>query len=307
MAKKSKSLLKRMGDDEDKLDRKLFRKESKIEQNILKKIRSYFHLHMDNYTTTHGRWIEGSLFLLNFVALFLFVLDTYNFPGFWGEFVWLSEVVVVSVFAVEYLVRMWIAEKKVKHFFNVYSIIDLLSIAPILVNFVNLAFFRIFRILRLIRLVRILRFQRMFQGKDTILGKFTESQLIVTRIVLTVFTIIFVSSGLIWAVESKINPEYGTIFSAIYFSVVTLSTVGFGDITPLSPLGQAITIAMILTGIALIPWQLGKLVKVVVLSASKVARHCKKCGLDQHDPDAIHCKQCGKLLSKKWKEKKDSL
>ncbi len=64
-------------------------------------------------------------------------------------------------------------------------------------------------------------------------GKLTDTQLIVIRIVLTVFTIIFVSSGMIWAVESKVNPDYGNIFNAMYFSVVTLSTVGYGDITPL--------------------------------------------------------------------------
>ncbi len=165
---------------------------------------------------------------------------------------------------------MWVAERKTKHFFNVYSIIDLLSILPVAVNFINLSFLRIFRILRLFRILRVLRFQRIFKSKNTMFGQLSDTQLVIIRIVLTVFTIIFVSSGFIWAVENKVNPgEFGTIWHALYFSVVTLSTVGYGDITPLSLWGRVITIAMILSGIALIPWQLGKLIKIIIATSGK--------------------------------------
>ena len=165
---------------------------------------------------------------------------------------------------------MWVAERKVKHAFSVYSIIDILAILPVLVNFINLTFLRIFRILRLFRLLRVLRFQRMLKGKDTMFGELTDVQFIVARIGLIVFTIIFVFAGLIWSVEAKINPgAIKSIWSALYFAVVTLSTVGYGDIAPLSAVGRAITMAMIVTGIAVIPWYLGKLVKVLIKSGTK--------------------------------------
>lgn len=271
----------------------------KKEENNLKKIKLYLARHLDNYTSKAGRRIEGTLFFLNFFVLFLFVLDTTGPTGIYKTSIIVLETVIVGVFVLEYIARMWIARSKFKHFINGYSIIDLLSILPILVNFINLTFLRIFRIMRLFRILRVLRFQRVFKAKDTMFGRLSETQLIVIRIVLTVFTLVFVSSGLIWTVESRINPEYGNIFNAMYFSIVTLSTVGYGDITPLSPLGKSITVLMILSGIALVPWQLAKLVKVLFESATKVKIECRKCGLTHHDTDAVHCKKCGTVLKKR--------
>ncbi len=273
----------------------------KFKDSLSGNIKQYFHTHLDNYASAHGRWLEGTLFLLNLFAIVLFVIETHNISDRLQEIVRWTEVAVVGVFAVEYAVRMWVAEKKMKHFVSMYSMIDLLSILPIVVNFVNLSFFRIFRILRLFRLLRlfrILRFQRMFKEKETMFGKLTDTQLIVIRLVLTMFTIIFVFSGLIWNVESRMNPGYGTIWHAMYFSVVTLSTVGYGDITPLSPLGRVITVAMIFSGIGLIPWQLGKLLKILFMSAMKVQVKCRKCGLEEHDKMSKYCHNCGNKLPK---------
>jgi voltage-gated potassium channel len=282
--------------DEDKVEIALLKKGSKFENNVKGKVKKYFHLHLDNFGSTHGRRIEGTLFFLNFLAIVLFVIETHDISESLKSFIHWGELFLVSIFIVEYIARMWVAEKKFKHFFSPYSIIDLLSILPIMVNFVNLTFFRIFRILRLFRLLRVLRFQRIFKEKDTMFGRLSDTQLIVIRIVLTVFTIMFVSSGLIWAVESKVNPGYGNIWNAMYFSVVTLSTVGYGDITPLSPLGRVVTVAMILAGIAIIPWQLGKLVKVLFQSATKTTLKCSKCGLQEHEKMAKFCINCGKQL-----------
>jgi len=299
MAKK-KSTLASMDDEENKIEKKLLQKEEKIHQKVFK----YLHLHMDNYGSSHGRIIEMSLLFLNLFAIILFVIETHDISQATRDVLRVLEISVVFVFILEYAARMWVAQHKLRHFRNVYSIIDLLSILPVLIEFINLSFLRIFRILRLVRLIRILRFQRMFKEKDTILGKFTEMKLITVRILLTVFTIVFVSSGLIWAVENKVNPEsLGTIWDAMYFAVVTLSTVGYGDVTAVSVWGKIITILMILSGITLIPWQLGKLVKVLVRGESKESRSCKKCGLQEHEADATFCKLCGTKLGKKKKSK----
>jgi voltage-gated potassium channel len=291
--------------DEDIISEKLMKKGAELEDGILKKFYGFLHLHVDNYASKHGRRIEGTFFLLNFLAIVLFIIDTHDIGPTAHKYLVIGEFILVAFFIFEYLARMWVAERRIKHLFSVYSIIDLLSIVPILANFGNLAFFRIFRILRLFRMLRILRFQRMFKEKDTMFGKISDTQLIVIRIVLSVFTIMFVSSGMIWAIESKINPGYGTIWNAMYFAVVTLSTVGYGDVTPLSPWGKVVTIVMILSGIAIIPWQLGKLVKVLFESATKTGLKCKKCGLQEHDKDSKHCKMCGTKLPKRKKGMED--
>ncbi len=283
---KDKTTIERMNDEEDD-----------VEYSLLTKSRGFLSQHLDNYESNWGRWIEGSLFFANMLAIVLFVLYTYSFTGAVAKWLFIFEIILVSIFIVEYALRMWVARNKTHHFFNIYSLIDLLSILPVLVNFINLTFFRIFRILRLFRLLRVLRFQRMFKSRKTLFGVLNDTEIVVIRIMLTVFTIIFMFAGLIWAVENQVNPgQFGTIWDAFYFAIVTLSTVGYGDVTPLSSLGKVVTVVMILSGIALIPWQLGKLLKILVQSGKKQMVICSKCGVEEHDLDAVHCKMCGTIL-----------
>lgn len=271
--------------------------------SILAKTKNFLTLHLDNYGSKAGIRIEGTLFFLNFLAVLLFIIETHHPTGLFLTVLTTSEIVLISIFILEYAARFWVAPRKAKHFFNTYSLIDLVAILPILVHFANLAFFRIFRILRLFRMLRVLRFQRIFKSKNTMFGRLNDSQLIIIRLVLSVFTIILISSGLIWTIESKVNPEkVSTLWDAMYFSIVTLATVGYGDITPISPLGKIVTIIMILSGLALIPWQLGKLIKVLIMEAAKTKITCPQCGLEEHDKDSLYCRLCGAKLKRKKKK-----
>ena len=93
------------------------------------------------------------------------------------------------------------------------------------------------------------------------------------------------------------NPQVFTTFvDAMYFSIVTMTTVGFGDVTPVTQIGRLLTVLMILTGIALIPWQIGDLIKRIIKTANGVETFCSGCGLDLHDEDAKFCKICGTKL-----------
>jgi voltage-gated potassium channel len=108
--------------------------------------------------------------------------------------------------------------------------------------------------------------------------------------------IFFISSGLFFYVESELNPAVKNFGDAFYFTVVALTTVGFGDIIPLSDAGKWVTVLMILSGIVLIPWQISLIVKEWVRMATKKKVICPKCGLRYHDEDASHCKSCGQVI-----------
>ena len=279
------------------------KKEVMHSTSLWNRLHAFFHTHVDNYDTTPGRYFEGIFFLLNFAAIALFIVDTYPLSDAGRATLHTAELIIITFFIIEYLLRLWAADNKLRHARGIYSIIDLASILPILATFTDLGFLRIIRILRLVRLVRVLRFQRAFQGKNTIFGKVTETDLIIIRIALTIFTIVFVSAGLTWAIESKVSPDkIRTIWDSMYFTIITITTVGYGDISPVTPIGRLVTILTVLAGVTLIPWQLGKLVKVVLGANTKRKVKCNKCGLEDHDNDAIHCKACGAVIKQKKEE-----
>jgi voltage-gated potassium channel len=254
-------------------------------------LRDKIAFYLEDIETPLGRGINFLITGLVLVSSGIFVVETYPIPALLRTRLNILETAILLIFTVEYCLRFWCARQKVQFLFSVFSIVDLLSIVPFLLGSTNIGFLRIFRWFRILRLVR-------FIGRKTIFGYVSsEDSAILTRILFTLFSIIFVYSGLIYQVEHKLNPKFGTFLDAIYFSVSTVTTAGFGDITPSSQMGKLLTTLMILTGIVLIPWQLGDLVKRLVKTSEQIESTCTDCGLVSHDADAQFCKRCGTLLS----------
>lgn len=229
--------------------------------------------------------------ILVFCSLVIFVAETYALPPDLRQTLDEINWVILLIFVAEYGLRLWLAEKRLSYIVSLYSLIDLLTLIPFFVGIFDITFVRIFRWFRVLRLFRFL------EGRS-LLGSLNVSDTIIFgRILLTLLAILFVYSGLIYQTEHLANPqEFVTFLDAFYFAVVTMTTVGFGDIAPVSDLGRLLTVLMIFTGIALIPWQVGDLIKQLLKTADQVKSPCSECGLVFHDPDALHCKRCGTPL-----------
>lgn len=257
--------------------------------NLQAKVRFYF----EDIETSMGKLINFAITGLVLLSSAIFVAETYPLlPKVRAALGWLDTLILL-IFTLEYGLRFWSAEHKLRFVFNLYSLIDLVAILPFLFTALDIRFIRIFRWFRILRLIR------FFEGR-TIIGYVSrEDSAIFARILFTIFTIIFVYSGLIYQVEHPSNPEaFATFLDAVYFSVATMTTVGFGDITPASQVGRLLTVLMILTGIALIPWQLGDLIKQLVKTSNQIETLCLNCGQETHDVDARFCKICGHQLAR---------
>jgi voltage-gated potassium channel len=255
---------------------------------LQQKLRFY----LEDIETPIGKVINLTITGLVLISSAIFVAETYPIPASVRAKLEAIDSVILIIFIVEYVLRFLSAEKKVRYVFSLYSLIDLVAILPFLLSSWDVRFVRVFRWFRILRLVRYIEGRTIFGYVSS------EDSAIVTRILFTLFTIIFVYSGLIYQVEHPINPEgFKTFLDAIYFSVATMTTVGFGDITPTSQIGRLLTVLMILTGITLIPWQLGDLIKRFVKN-TQVEIQCPNCGLTLHDEDARFCKACGTSLNK---------
>lgn len=242
-------------------------------------------------STRLGVGVNGAIAILILLSVTLFAVQTYPLPArvcFWLH---LADQVILASFVAEYFARLWSAERPLRFVFSLYGLIDLISIAPFFLGFLDTRF------LRLIRWLRILRLARFFEQK-TWFGQLSGSEgLIFGRILFTLFSIIFIYSGAIYQVEHEANGEnFVTFLDAMYFSVVTMTTVGYGDITPVSEAGRGLTIMMILTGIALIPTQVGELIQQFVKVQDSVRVTCDSCELLGHETDAQFCRRCGAAL-----------
>ncbi|OUL37449.1 Ion transporter [Nostoc sp. T09] len=256
---------------------------------LLSREKAEFYL--TDLDTPVGQGINLTIAGLVFLSSGIFVAETYNIPNVVRLQLNIVDTAIFIIFVVEYIMRLWSAENKIKYFLSLYSIIDLIAILPFFLGAVDLSFIRLLRWFRILKLIRVID-QRFFFGSIS-----SEDGVIFARILFTLFAIIFVYSGLIYQVEHPVNPKVFTTFlDALYFSIVTMTTVGFGDVTPASELGRWLTVLMILTGIALIPWQVGDLIKRLVKTANQVETICASCGLAFHDTDARFCKSCGAKL-----------
>lgn len=225
---------------------------------LTEKINFYF----EDIETPLGRAVDFCIIGLVILACFIFVFQTYDLSPQLRRTTDVAEFVIMSLFVGEYLLRLLVSDNKLRRFLNIYSLIDLLTILPFILSIFIPFHFEIFQVLRIFRVLRLVRY---FQNAKIIAKSVGEDVFITLRLLFTFFSITFIFSGFLFYIEHEANPrEFGTLFDSFYFSIVALSTVGFGDIAPVTQVGRLITILMIISGILFIPWQLSDFIKRVV-------------------------------------------
>lgn len=258
---------------------------------------------LDESSTRWGMAVNGAIALLILFSAALFAIQTYPLPESVCRAIAIVDQSILILFTVEYALRIWSAERPLRFIFSLYGLIDLIAVLPFTLGLLNGLLGGLTgglldtRFLRLIRWLRILRLARFFEEK-TWLGRLSGYEgLIFARILFTLFAIIFIYSGAIYQAEHTANGQrFVTFLDAVYFAVVTMTTVGFGDITPITEAGRGLTILMILTGIALIPTQIGNLIQQFSKVQNSLRVTCLSCGLLGHEADAQFCRRCGANL-----------
>ncbi len=268
----------------------------------MKKIKKFFSpknlkkLLDDDKTGFGNFYFDLFLIILILISSLLFVMETYFTQGKFSLFLKSMDYLIMSIFTLEVFLRNYFAKNRKKVFFSIYNLIDLLAIIPFwFINNISLQYLRVFRILKLFKFLN-----KYFNSHY--LSKKRNNQIIFLKVFSTLFILIFISSSLIFSFESPHNDKINTFADAIYLSLVTVTTVGFGDIVPATEQGRFIIMIIILFGIFLIPVYISSLLRNYISSAYKKNTICKNCGLARHDYNATHCKMCGNLIFQKYQD-----
>lgn len=230
-----------------------------------------------------ARRFRLALLCLDLFAVTFFVVASFFDPS---AAIFAIDIVLGLVFLVDYVARLAIAERRVAFVLHPVSLADLIVIGSLLAPAVtdNFAFLRILRAVRLLRTYRVLRELRV---RYPVIARNED----VLQSLVNLLVFIFVVTALVYVFQVRINPAINSYIDALYFTVATLTTTGFGDITLVGDYGHFLAVLIMIFGISLFV----RLAQTI-FRPDKVRYRCPDCGLSRHDPDAIHCKHCGRLL-----------
>lgn len=256
-------------------------------------------------STPQGKKFDLSLLALILFSLFILMVESLpNLSETTRKVFFYIEIGLSVLFVIEYILRVYVFPRPMKYILSAWGIIDLLSILPVfLLPFVDSAqYFRIIRILRLIRVFRIFRINRFTREAYSLYNSLAASVYKISVFMFFVVILAVIMGGLMFMVEGHENG-FDSIPESIYWAIVTITTVGFGDITPTTDLGKFFASIMMLLGYAIIAVPTGivsvELFRQKEADAKKAAkRKCPSCERE-NSSDAVYCNQCGSKLTVK--------
>lgn len=203
------------------------------------------------------------------------------------------------LFTIEYLVRLWISARPAHYARSFFGIVDLLAILPTYISlFIPGAHYLLtMRALRILRMFRVMKLIALMNEANFLLGALLRARRKLGVFLFSVLIVMLIFGSIMYVVE---GPAYGftSIPRSIYWAIVTITTVGYGDITPSTPLGQAIASLAMLTGYAIIAVPTGIVTAEIshAMVRRRFDRECSHCHLHEHDDDAKYCQRCGNEL-----------
>lgn len=236
-----------------------------------------------------SRIFDYSILLLIIINVVAIILESYDslFVAYGHEFR-IFEIISIAVFSIEYLLRLWTADMKypenkkvrasIKYLFSFMAIIDLLAILPFYVPMLIPVDLRFLRMLRLFRVARVFKLNRYSKALNTISKVINDKkEELVTTIFIMLF-IIVISSTMIYYIEHEYQPEaFPNIVASCWWAVATLTTVGYGDIYPITGIGKVLAAIIALAGIGLVALPTG-IISAGFMEQIKDKKVCPHCG-----------------------------
>ena len=241
--------------------------------------------------------------LILLVAILLSVLTVIleSVPSIQRDYAVLIDVlewIFTIIFTVEYLARIWCAASAIRYMGSFFGVVDFLSIIPTYISLLIPASHTllIVRALRLLRVFRILKLGRYMKEASVLRTAVLASREKIIVFLLTVAIILIIAASAMYLIEGHNNPQFDSIPKTLYWSIVTMTTVGYGDATPITILGKCLAAIMMLVGYSMIIIPTGILTVEMTHAARQPKGGCPLCLDERTDPGDRYCRGCGREL-----------
>ncbi|SMQ25443.1 ion transporter [Pseudomonas fluorescens] len=253
--------------------------------------------------TLAGRRFDGILLLIILASLVIVMLDSIdsihqNYADVLAYIEWGFTIIFLG----EYILRLYCSPKPLRYAFSFYGLVDLLAIVPgiLALYYSDAQYLLIIRIIRMLRIFRVLKLSPYLKQANYLMSALRGSKQKIVVFLVSVCTLVTVFGTLMYVIE---GPEHGftSIPKGIYWAIVTLTTVGFGDIVPKTPLGQVISSLVMITGYSIIAVPTGIFTAELAnaMRGEQLQHDCPVCKKNSHEHGAAFCSRCGNALFKK--------
>jgi voltage-gated potassium channel len=250
--------------------------------------------------TPAGKAFDVSLMVLIILSVVAVMLEsTATIAARYGDLLRAFEWTVTIIFTVEYLLRLYCVRRPVRYARSFFGIVDVLAILPTYLSLIipGAQSLLVIRALRLLRVFRVLKLAHFVGEATELRAALRASARKIIVFLGAVLTIVIIVGSMMYLIEGEANG-FTSIPTSIYWAIVTMTTVGYGDIAPQTALGKILASAIMIMGYGIIAVPTG-IVSVELAGVVRkriVTQACPDCGVGGHDHDAVHCKFCGAKL-----------
>ena len=248
-----------------------------------------------------GKLFDIILLVLIFLSVAAVMIESVeSYSNKYSEFLTAFEWTITGIFTIEYLLRIASVQKPLKYIFSFYGLIDLIALLPTYIGIFmvsdSISSIKTIRTIRLLRVFRILKLIRYVKEANTLKQALLASRQRIIVFLLAVLSVATIMGTLIYIIEDP-KDGFTSIPRSIYWAIVTLTTVGYGDIAPQTVLGQFFASIIMILGYAIIAVPTGIISVELARSEKMNTQSCLSCGIEGHDNNAVYCKYCGAELN----------
>ena len=253
-----------------------------------------------HHESRQARNFDVRLIVAIIASVIVVILDSEaGLQARWSDTFYALEWGFTLLFTAEYVLRLVLVRRPMRYATSFFGVIDLVSILPTYLSllFAGSQFLMIVRVLRVLRIFRVLKLAQYSSEAGVLLGALTRSRHKITVFLYTILTIVAIFGAMMYLVEGA-DAGFTSIPIGMYWAIVTVSTVGFGDIVPLTPFGRFLASMLVLIGYSIIAVPTGIYTAELARTIRPKRRsvRCLECGLPDHESDAWHCRKCGRPL-----------